>query len=171
MKIEQFQESPEQFRVLDVRSTKEWEHGHVTGSINIPLDQLPDRLGELEQGSALVAVCRTGVRSQKARDLLLENGFQAESLDGGVTGWAAVGKELVQPDGQPGEVLAPPVEPEYLAPDQAETRDNFMEVIFGLAERYGNREPTDEEAKAFMREWLTEKGKSPEEIERTLGDI
>lgn len=170
MKIEQFQENPEQFRVLDVRSTKEWEHGHVAGSINIPLDELPDRLGELEQSAPLAAICRTGVRSQKAMDLLVENGFQAESLEGGVTAWAAAGRELVQPDGQPGELLAPQAEPEYLPSDQAETRDNFMEVIFGLAERYGNREPTDEEAKAFMREWLTEKGKSPEEIERSLAD-
>ncbi|MEX2586756.1 MAG: hypothetical protein WD602_02010 [Actinomycetota bacterium] len=103
-------------------------------------------------------------------DLLVANGFQAESLDGGVTAWVAAGKELVRSNGEPGEVLAPQAEAEYLPPDQAETRDNVMEVIFGLAERYGNREPTDEEAKAFMREWLTKKGKSPEEIERTLAD-
>lgn len=168
MNIEQFQQGPNQARLLDVRSPEEWQHGHVAGSVNIPLDKLPDRLGELEQGAALVAMCRTGVRSQKAMALLIENGFQAQSLDGGVTAWVAAGRGLVRPDGQPGEMLVPQAEPEYLPPDQAETRDNFMEVIFGLAERYGNREPTDEEAKAFMREWLTEKGKSPEEIERTL---
>ena len=170
MKIEQFQQSPEQVRVLDVRSPKEWEHGHVAGSVLIPLDELADRLGELEQGAALVAICRTGVRSQKAMDLLIENGFRAESLDGGVTAWAAAGKELIRPDGQPGAVLAPALEPEYLPPEQAKTRDTFLEVIFGLQQRYGMREPTDEEAKAFMREWLAEKGKTPEEIERTLAD-
>jgi hypothetical protein len=45
-----------------------------------------------------------------------------------------------------------------------------LEVVFGLQERYGNREPTDEEAREFMKEWLESKGTSPEEIERILGE-
>ena len=168
MNIEHFQKRPERGLVIDVRSPKEWEYGHVAGSTNVPLDELPDRLNEIEVDIPLVAVCRTGVRSKKAMEMLNEGGFQAESLDGGVTAWAGAGKELVRPDGQLGDVLGPEPEPEYLPSDQAKTRDNFMEVIFGLQERYGNREPSDQEAKAFMREWLTEKGRSPEEIEKIL---
>jgi rhodanese-related sulfurtransferase len=168
MEIQDVKDRLDQYQVVDVRDQAEWDTGHIAGALHMPLDRLSEQMGSLEAKMPVIVVCRTGKRSFKGAELMKGEGIDAESLDGGVTAWVAGGLALVDSDGRPGSVLGPQAEPEYLPPDLAATRDSFMEVIFGLQERYGNREPTDEEAKEFMREWLAEKGKSPEEIERTL---
>jgi rhodanese-related sulfurtransferase len=78
--------------LLDVRGPDEFHGalGHIPGSQNIPLAELPARLGELRhpQERPIVIVCRTDVRSARAAALLRAAGFrQVEVLRGGVTGW------------------------------------------------------------------------------------
>ena len=156
------------YRVVDVREQDEWDAGHLPGSVHVPLAQLPDQVGSIDASKPVVLVCRTGVRSRKATELLAGKGIEAENLDGGLVACDSEGLRLVDAQGRPGRVIEFQAEPDDLAPELAGTRDNFLEVIFGLQERYGNREPTDEEATEFMRDWLQGKGKSPEEIERIL---
>ena len=64
--------------VLDVRSPGEFAQGHVQGATNIPVDQLPDRLGEVPEGPVVV-YCRSGMRSRRARAML--EGVGHEVLD------------------------------------------------------------------------------------------
>jgi uncharacterized membrane protein YdjX (TVP38/TMEM64 family) len=78
--------------VLDVRPEKDYngELGHVPGSLNIPLDELPRRMAEIEAYRArpLAVICRTNRMSAKAVGLLREAGFsQALLVADGMAGW------------------------------------------------------------------------------------
>lgn len=78
--------------VLDVRPAKDYagELGHIDGSLNIPIDELPRRLAELDRyrDRPLAVICRTNRMSGKAVQLLRESGFrQALLVDDGMVGW------------------------------------------------------------------------------------
>jgi uncharacterized membrane protein YdjX (TVP38/TMEM64 family)/rhodanese-related sulfurtransferase/sulfur relay (sulfurtransferase) complex TusBCD TusD component (DsrE family) len=78
--------------VLDVRTAKDYtgKLGHIPGSVNIPLDELPKRLSELEPRRELpiAVICQTNRMSGKAVQLLRETGFkQALLVDDGMVGW------------------------------------------------------------------------------------
>jgi rhodanese-related sulfurtransferase len=78
--------------VLDVRTPEEWDDYHAPDTTLIPLDELPDRLGELPQDEEIVVVCRSGNRSQEGRDILLDAGFeQVTSMTGGLNAWREAG--------------------------------------------------------------------------------
>lgn len=61
--------------LLDVRSQGEYSSGHAPGTINIPLNELNNRLSEIPKESPLVVCCASGTRSGMARMLLKKNGF------------------------------------------------------------------------------------------------
>jgi rhodanese-related sulfurtransferase len=93
------------FHLLDVREQDEWEAGHIEGAQHIPLGELGARLAEVPREQVVVAVCRTGSRSDRAALGLRANGFKAENLDGGVTAWTRAGLPLVTDAGRPGRVI------------------------------------------------------------------
>ncbi len=62
---------------VDVRTPGEYRAGHAPGAVNIPLDQLPGRLSELDRGRPVVLCCATGSRSAAAASLLRQAGFEA----------------------------------------------------------------------------------------------
>ncbi len=68
-------ESPEAL-VVDVRNQAEYEEGHVSGSRNIPLDELRFRLDEVPKGRCIHLHCRSGFRSHLALRILKDNGYQ-----------------------------------------------------------------------------------------------
>lgn len=69
---------------IDVRSIEEWEYdGHAPNSINIPLDQFPEKVGELMQYDSIILVCRSGGRAGVAQSLLRNAGFNKEILNKG----------------------------------------------------------------------------------------
>jgi NADPH-dependent 2,4-dienoyl-CoA reductase/sulfur reductase-like enzyme/rhodanese-related sulfurtransferase len=61
--------------ILDVRNTGEYEEGHVKGAVNIPLDELRFRLGEVPHNVKIHVHCRSGFRSHLALRILKENGY------------------------------------------------------------------------------------------------
>lgn len=79
--------------LLDVRSPQEFAQGHLPGAINIPLEELEQRLAELAADQELVAYCRGPycVLSQNAAVLLRAKGFKVRRLDQGFTDWQAAG--------------------------------------------------------------------------------
>jgi molybdopterin/thiamine biosynthesis adenylyltransferase/rhodanese-related sulfurtransferase len=82
------------FELIDVRHPHEWEIAHLEGARLIPLAELPERLGELDDKSEIVAYCHRGGRSLKAVEILRGAGFtRARSLAGGIDAWA----ERVEP--------------------------------------------------------------------------
>ena len=91
---------PDDLAVLDVREPVEWAHGHIEGSQHIPMNELPDRLGEVPDGQVLV-VCKVGGRSAQVTGWLVQQGRDAVNLDGGLLDWAAAGRPMVSETGQP----------------------------------------------------------------------
>ncbi|MFN3597880.1 MAG: molybdopterin-synthase adenylyltransferase MoeB [Rubricoccaceae bacterium] len=83
--------SPDAPFVLDVRRPDEYAIANIGGAL-IPLDELPDRLGELEEHRGdpmFVVMCRSGARSGKAVELLHAHGFtNAVNLRGGILAWS-----------------------------------------------------------------------------------
>lgn len=75
--------------ILDVREKFEYEIARIGGSTLIPLDELPDRISELDQNAEIVALCHTGVRSAWAVQFLRGRGFaHSVNLEGGIDAWA-----------------------------------------------------------------------------------
>jgi phage shock protein E len=63
-------------RLVDVRSAVEFDAGHIEGAVNIPLDQLPNRMDEVGQTTEpIVVYCRSGQRSASAKRTLEANGY------------------------------------------------------------------------------------------------
>ena len=75
--------------LVDVRTENEWESGHISGSINLPLNQLKDRLNEIENDKESVFYCQTGFRSSIALSLVEQNFSNISDLVGGFTAWEA----------------------------------------------------------------------------------
>ena len=78
--------------IVDVRTPEEFSAGHVPGSINIPLNEVPDRVEELRaMAKPLVLCCRSGVRSGNALAFLERHGL-SDMENGG--GWQEVLQRL-----------------------------------------------------------------------------
>lgn len=78
--------------VLDVRNHAEYARGHVPGALNIPLDELPDRLAELRGAHHVAAICQSGRRSALAVKALSATGINAVSVGGGTRAWIEAGQ-------------------------------------------------------------------------------
>jgi rhodanese-related sulfurtransferase len=61
--------------ILDVRTTLEFEDGHIEGALNIPLDDLRNRIVELDKEEEILIYCWKGGRSYSAFNILLDEGF------------------------------------------------------------------------------------------------
>ncbi|MDD4013032.1 MAG: FAD-dependent oxidoreductase [Candidatus Omnitrophica bacterium] len=69
--------------LLDVRTTDEVDKGGVPGALNIPVDELRKRLGELSKEREIAVFCQVGIRGHAAARILLQNGFKARNVSGG----------------------------------------------------------------------------------------
>ena len=75
--------------LLDVREPWEISFANITGSFNIPMNQIPERLEELPKNAHLVVMCHHGGRSQSVAQFLAHNGFESLSnLVGGINAWS-----------------------------------------------------------------------------------
>src|SRR3989344_4340258 len=74
--------------ILDVRGRDEYERGHLFGAINIPVDELIERYQEIFENKVIVTYCGKGAgRSERAANILHENGRKALWLEGGYLEW------------------------------------------------------------------------------------
>ncbi|MBR3299358.1 MAG: FAD-dependent oxidoreductase [Clostridia bacterium] len=69
--------------LLDVRTEGEYARGHIDGFINIPVDELRERMGELEKGKKVYIMCQSALRSYIGYRILAQNGFDCSNLSGG----------------------------------------------------------------------------------------
>lgn len=98
-------ERREGVQILDVREPWEWEAGHIEGAVHIPLNALlAGRMEGLERDRPVVAVCKTGNRSEVAALMLRARGFDAYNLESGSEAWVEAGLPLVTDEGTPGRV-------------------------------------------------------------------
>ena len=82
--------------VVDVRETREFVNGHIAGSVNIPMGQLPRRLGELDQRAPVYLVCHSGNRSGAMADFLSAQRYEAINVLGGTEAWIRSGRDLAR---------------------------------------------------------------------------
>jgi rhodanese-related sulfurtransferase len=71
--------------ILDVRTRGEYQSGHIKGSVNIPLNELPSQLSKLKKDKPIITCCASGMRSSSARSILTSNGFNVVHNGGGWT--------------------------------------------------------------------------------------
>ena len=76
--------------LLDVRTGEEYRMGHIPGFVNIPVDELRERLGELDRSKPVYAICQSGLRSYIACRILEGRGFTCCNFSGGFRFYDAV---------------------------------------------------------------------------------
>ncbi len=76
--------------LLDTRTVGEYAGGHIDGFTNIPVDQLRERLGELDKSKPVYVICQSGLRSYIACRILTGNGFECHNFSGGFRFYDAV---------------------------------------------------------------------------------
>lgn len=69
--------------LVDVRTPQEFASGHIPGAVNIPVDDLRSRLGELPRDQMIAAYCQVGQRGYLATRILRQAGFNAANVGGG----------------------------------------------------------------------------------------
>jgi phage shock protein E len=74
--------------IIDVRTPKEYQEGHIPDVPLIPLDQLENRLEEVPQDRQVLLICRSGRRSSLGTNFLRSKGFeQVYNIEGGMLAW------------------------------------------------------------------------------------
>jgi rhodanese-related sulfurtransferase len=74
--------------LVDVRTVEEYQQGRIPGALNIPLDELGDRLSEIPKDVPVVVVCAHGVRSIYGSQIIRFAGFsEVYNLEGGTMAW------------------------------------------------------------------------------------
>ena len=79
--------------LLDVRTKGEYERGSIPGFINIPVDELRERLGELDPAKKIYITCQVGLRGYVASRILCQHGFDCYNLSGGYRLYSTVAKK------------------------------------------------------------------------------
>jgi rhodanese-related sulfurtransferase len=78
--------------VIDVRTSEEFEAGHIPGAVNIPFDEVATRISELDAPNGVALYCMVGPRARKGETALLHAGYASVlHLEGGLAAWQEAG--------------------------------------------------------------------------------
>lgn len=81
-------------QLIDVRTPEEYATGHIAGAVNMPVEEIGARLGEINQAEPVVVYCRSGNRSNQAAQILQGAGYKGVYDLGGITAWQSAGFPL-----------------------------------------------------------------------------
>ena len=81
--------------LLDTRTVGEYRRGHIEGFINIPVDELRERIDELDKSKPVYVICQSGLRSYIATRILMGHGFDAYNFTGGFRFFDAVTNDRI----------------------------------------------------------------------------
>lgn len=85
----------DEITVVDVRGPEAYAEGHIPGAINIPSNELDQRVNEIPEGKQLILVCQNGPVSRRALETVRDAGFEdANNMEGGMSAWEDAGYEL-----------------------------------------------------------------------------
>ncbi|UUO05772.1 rhodanese-like domain-containing protein [Blastopirellula sp. J2-11] len=90
--VKQLLDSGDKFLLLDCRQPDEHQFAHITGAVLIPMNELPQRISEIEpfRDAPIVVHCHLGGRSLRVTQWMRQNGFtQTQNMTGGITQWSA----------------------------------------------------------------------------------
>lgn len=96
-------------QIVDVRTSGEYELGHIKGAINVPVDQIAQTAATWEKDGSYVVYCASGARSAEAQQTMAGMGFKnVADLTGGVASWtgplekgASTSQQTIQTSGKP----------------------------------------------------------------------
>jgi phage shock protein E len=81
-----------EYFILDVRTRKEYDAGHIAGSVLIPNEVLLNRLDEVPRDKPILVYCRSGRRGAISSQDLIDNGFsEVYNMEGGIAAWQNAG--------------------------------------------------------------------------------
>jgi rhodanese-related sulfurtransferase len=83
------------WQCIDVRSATEFATGHIPAAVNIPMDEIESRIGDLLPDQPIVLVCQSGKRASMTRELLASRVGNLHILSGGTDAWKSAGLPLV----------------------------------------------------------------------------
>ncbi|MDR2968956.1 MAG: FAD-dependent oxidoreductase [Tannerellaceae bacterium] len=89
------QADPDKILLLDVRTESEFSMGNIPGAMNIPLDDLRDRLSEIPENKTLYIYCAVGLRGYLACNILMARGYNACNVSGGYKTYTAATDSVV----------------------------------------------------------------------------
>ena len=121
--------------VVDVRTDKEYQQGHIMNALHIPLGMLENRIAELQayKTSSIVMVCRSGARSGQATSKLKKLGFtDVHNLGGGMMAWERANLPVTTKTGVPAKPAAvekPAVDEKVVSVDAQEASAGEHEVM------------------------------------------
>ena len=81
--------------LLDTRTTEEYGRGHINGFVNIPLDELRERIGEIRRGLPVYVMCQSGLPSYLSCRILAQNGFDCYNFSGGYRLYETIYRDCV----------------------------------------------------------------------------
>lgn len=82
-------------RLVDVREQGEWDDVHAPTAQLLPMSALTERVGELPTDEQILVVCHSGGRSARVTAALIDAGYDAVNVLGGMTAWQAAGGDVV----------------------------------------------------------------------------
>lgn len=86
---------PETAFLLDVRTNAEFEAGHIPNAVNIPVDEIRDRMQEIPTNRPVYIYCEAGLRGYLAQRILRQTGYETvANLSGGYVSWKAANQEM-----------------------------------------------------------------------------
>lgn len=97
-------DSLDEVQIVDVREAYEWDAGHIEQAEHVVLSDIMGGAGAFDADKPVVAVCRSGNRSELATLMLKARGLDAYNLEGGMEAWEEAGLPFVATDSTPGRV-------------------------------------------------------------------
>lgn len=91
----QYLEARKAHTLVDVRTQGEYRGGHVPGAVNIPLDELDRRIGEIPQDKPVIVICASGSRSLSASSFIAKTHAEVFNFKGGTMAWQMRGGKVV----------------------------------------------------------------------------
>ena len=84
--------------LVDVREPDEYEAGHVPGAILVPLATVPSAIDQFAADATTYVICKSGARSYRACEFLVDQGLDAVNVEGGTMAWIISGRGTVAGD-------------------------------------------------------------------------
>jgi len=138
--------------VLDVRTDKEYQDGHIINSMHVPLGMLSNHLSKLApyKQSPIVIVCRSGARSAQAATTLRKAGFEeVYNLAGGIMAWQNANMPLTTEKGKPpkpGAAKKAQQEEETVTEDEVTAQEKAESEEKTEVKAIGHDTPAEEQA-------------------------
>jgi len=88
-----------EIQLIDVREPYEWEAGRIEGARHVELERVASQAPTIDRERPVVFYCRLGARSGMAANAFRRAGYDAYSMDGGISAWADGGLPLEPDDG------------------------------------------------------------------------